>query len=303
MNPTQPQQAINPLSYYDDPGLVSARQSADSAGGAYKTAVSNAGTMPDMLKSALDKQFSKDNPLIQQREGALKNYLTVAESAPTTVLPQNNNGMVFSPNQQAAIIAGLRAGAFAPITSANELLAWQQGGIGNAVDKASKMYEVLARVAQVEAENKRNSYQDLLGLADRKSQAAAQQQQFQENVRQFGLEFALKQEQARKSGGGGIGSSILSALGAGFNQPSQQQQVPTRPAIDSFWEDDSPPEQQAINYRSQPMGGNAPSLWDTITGWLGATPRQEVTPSNQAINDLKLNFGGLPGLNTSGRLQ
>ena len=77
MNPTD--------SIYNDPNLSSAKSAYESASSAAVNAESSGYTLPDQLKSALTAKFSQNNPLVQAREGALKNYLHETTAAPLSV--------------------------------------------------------------------------------------------------------------------------------------------------------------------------------------------------------------------------
>ena len=225
---------MDPLSFYNDPGLAGAQQQSQQAGQAYKTAVTNASTMPDLLKQALDKKFSENNPLIQERSGAAANYLNEFTNAPQAV---QQPGMIFNPQEQANLIQQRRSSALVPVMNANELLSWQQGGIQNTVGETTKMYQALVQSAAIEAENKRNSYMDLLDLISRKAQAAEQQRQFQqqqksydESIRQWNLQYELDKQKAAQSGGGLDLSGIFEWLN------NQNNTADNRPPLDTFVE-------------------------------------------------------------------
>lgn len=220
---------MNPIDYYNDPGLQTAQQASTQAGQAYQTAVKNAGTLPDMLYDTLNKKFTENNPLYAQRETALKNYMTVGETAPLDVLPENNQGMVFSPIEQAGMIAGKRADALAPITSLNELIGYQFGGIENIVDRTARMYDALAKAAQVEYENKRNSYRDLLELVGAKASQATTDRDFEENVRQFGLEYALNQQKTGESSNNSALEEMLTQLILGAGEENTTTPTEAKP--------------------------------------------------------------------------
>src|SRR3990167_287497 len=212
---------MQPIDYYNSPELAQASGTSQQAVSAYSQAETNAATLPDMLKEALDKKFSENNPLIQGREAALKDYMTVAETAPQSVLPENNQGMIFNPLEQAGMIAGRRAGAFAPITSYNTMIGWQQGGIQNIIEKVTKMYEAQARKAALAAEQARQKYQDILALIGDKSEQAKKDRTFQEQVRQFNIEEARK---GKESGGIDDFLPLLSLL-----MGQDQNTMPTEP--------------------------------------------------------------------------
>ena len=213
---------MDPINFYNDPSLLQAQGASQQAAQGYSQAVTNAATLPDMLKAALDKKFSEDNPLIQQRSGAAANYINEFTNAPLTVLPENNQGMVFNPQAQANLIQGRRTSALIPMLNANELLSWQQGGIQNTVDSSTKMYQALAQSKAMEAEQARQKYTDLLALISAKVEQANVDRKFTEDIRQFNVKQKAE------------GSSLAELMQlVGLLQPGQGTQ-----GQDNFWEDD-----------------------------------------------------------------
>lgn len=213
------------MDLYSSPELQSARTDSQSAVKDYQDSVVKQSTLPDMLQEVLNKKFSTNNPMYAEREGALKNYMTVAEGAGTSVLPQNNNGMVFSPNEQAGMLAGTRANALAPLTSVNERFGQAYGGIENIISEISNMYSAMVTGKKFNAENKRQSYLDLLEEISAKSQSAQSEREFQEKIRQFNVE-----QQNKLKGDGSLGDdAIMSILLQALNKPQQEDYAPTEP--------------------------------------------------------------------------
>lgn len=176
------------MDLYNDPALQAAQGASRQAMQGYSQAVHSAATLPKMLEDALNKKFSQDNPLNQQREEAAGNYINEFTNAPASVLPENNQGMVFNPIEQANMIRGRRTGALLPLLSANSLIGWQQKGIADTVGEAGDMWETMARQAQIDAEMKRQDYKDLLELISAKADEAFRQKEFEEKIRQFNVQ-------------------------------------------------------------------------------------------------------------------
>ena len=128
-----------------------------------------------------------------------------SEAAPLSVLPENNQGMVFNPIEQAAMVAGRRGAALAPVTSLNTMLAQSYGGLDNIIAAATRSYQAIAGVKGAKAQAARQNLEDLLGIADKQRQQGQSQLEqsnwektFGENQRQFGLEYELnKQRESR----------------------------------------------------------------------------------------------------------
>ncbi len=110
---------------------------------------------PKLLRDALVKKFSTSNPLIQQRQTALTNFLASPEEAiqkysqPQNVTigggqvpPPGQNpvgeqvtvpNVYLSPTQQRALYSREVANKFAPLSTLNDLLMLQSGGIENVI--------------------------------------------------------------------------------------------------------------------------------------------------------------------------
>ena len=190
---------MNPVDAYNDPGLVQAKNEADTAFQQYGTATANAISMPDMLKSALDKKFaSQDNPLFAQQAGAVSNYANILDTGYRDVLPENNQGMIFSPESQQAQIQGKRNSALGELSGINSRIAGGFGGIENVIKEATNTYRAQATASQFKSEGARAKYMDLLDQIDRKVAQLNTDRDFAENTRQFNLEMALKQQEAAK---------------------------------------------------------------------------------------------------------
>lgn len=154
-----------PTSFLDNPDLSRVRSEAASAASAYSEAAKTGLTLPDMLREALSKKFSTESPLLKQREGAVKTYMTESANAPLAVTPVSAGGtapVVYNPLEQASLIAGRRASALAPLTSLNALLALSQSGMENVIGETGRVYQGVVEGLKNEATIKRQSYTDLL---------------------------------------------------------------------------------------------------------------------------------------------
>lgn len=221
--------------YFSDPGYVQAKQAADTAYQQYGTAQQNTLTLPDQLKSALDKKFaSQDNPLFKMQENALNDYLNAGNTGYQAVLPENNNGMIFAPSSQQEQIAGRRNSALSSLAGTNSMIAGGFGGILDVIDKATKMYQVQELAAKLKSESARQKLADLIDEIKMK-----------EEIRQFNESQATEKYKADKSSTSGLdAASILALL-------SMQDKT-------SNTEDDS--DLDAFNEPDQPFVGVTPGL-------------------------------------------
>jgi hypothetical protein len=270
-------------SLYDNPQLQSTRGAYESAERAATQAESSAISLPTMLKEALNKKFSADNPLVQGREQALQNYLTVAERAPLDVTAKSaggNSDVVYSPLEQSSLIGAKRATAMAPLSTANYLLGLAEGGIADVVDSTSRAGQAEASRLRGNASLARQSYTDLFSeLAARAEEERRRkddefrERQFQESIRQFNV------GQSGKGGGFDL-SGLLSLMGGNV-----QGTKDTRPSLDSFIYEDSKKQaapkvnlsgtvKAAQNSGSQQIASRGNAQWalqpiaDAVGNWL-----------------------------------
>lgn len=195
---------MNPTNYYSDPALVQARNESQTAMSAYGTAQQNTMTMPELLKQALDKKFnSADNPLLQDRANALNDYTNASNTGYQSVLPENNHGLIFAPSSQLEQIQARQNSALSNLSMINSMLAGGENGILNLIDRATNQYKAQEAGAKNKADIARQKYQDLLDEIDKKVQQSNVDRTFAENVREFGLNYALEQAKLAQTQAGG----------------------------------------------------------------------------------------------------
>src|SRR3990167_771523 len=149
------------------------------------------------LKKNLVGIFSKDNPLMQQREALLSDFLSTPARARADLLPTNlpqieGRNLALSPTQQDAIVSSRSSAALAPLAGLNEIIKAQYGNIGQAVQGAGDIYSAQIGGAQSAATNALDLYK-----------------------------AAIAEEEARRSGAGSAGldlGSLLSLIGGDQNQ-------------------------------------------------------------------------------------
>ena len=231
----------NVQNYYNTPELAQARQSATQTQQEASEYAAKSTALPDLLREALAKKFSTNNPLYAQRETALQNYMRESEAAPLTVTPEANQGRVFNPQEQAAMIAGRRGAALAPITSLNEMLGTAYGGLDNIIDAATRSYQALAGVKNAKAQAARQNLEDLLNMAQAQQGQSNYERDFAEKIRQFNIEEARKGKEDS-----GI-ADLLPLIELFTNQNQQGGEE-----LDNFWEDVPETTQQVASQPKQP---------------------------------------------------
>jgi hypothetical protein len=168
--------------------LTQARDSYQQSAGQANEAQAYGSTLPDMLKEALTKKFSTNNPLVADREGKLTNYMNSVTQAPLNVTSNTAGGnanVVYNPLQQANLIQQYRSAPLSALTTSNYLLGLNQGGIQNVIDATGRAYGAGTQRLLGEADIKHNIYNDLFNEAQQKAQQDMEERKFQEQIRQF----------------------------------------------------------------------------------------------------------------------
>lgn len=216
---------MDPTAAYNDPALVQAKNEANTAMSNYGTAQNATLTMPDMLKQILDKKFaSNDNPLNTQRESAYADYAGANDTGYQAVLPQNNQGMIFSPSSQQEQIDARRNFALLNILGLNRQIEGGVGGIHNIIDSATRTYQAQENSSRNKAEMARQKVSDLF------EEIAAK-----ESIRQFNESLKIQQQNANTSRKGTEKSALEQAIEKalaeqmGIGEDTQTQAMPTEP--------------------------------------------------------------------------
>ena len=133
-----------------------------STGQAYSQSIQDQYDIERMLTGALTAKYTKDNPLIQERQRRVEDLLAAPEQAqlefgqPRTVnlgggqypAPGQNpvgeqatvENVFFSPAQQRALVSQRLAARLAPITTLDDILLAQYGGGRNIISDVTKAY-------------------------------------------------------------------------------------------------------------------------------------------------------------------
>lgn len=279
---------------FDDPTLINARNEAQSATQAFNQSQAQGLTLPDQLREALNQKFSTNNPLIQEREGALKTYMNETTQAPLDYTHKSaggNSDVIYSPLQQANLIQARRSSALAPITSLNTLLGIHTGGIQNIIDSTSRAQQAETTRLQGEATLKRQGYEDILTELAKKADEAYRQKQFEadENYRQ--AQLALEYAKLAQSGSGGTATEresndALSQLKADAKQGVTFTDLLTRYG-DILPEYKIRQSYNDVNYYQKPATESSAEAKQIISGVKTVSGQNLVQKNKQNINDIK----------------
>ena len=210
----------------DQSQLESLRQQSEQSAQQASQMATTYTTLPDYFQQAVSKKLGSENPLVQQRESALKNFLTAGTQYNTETaqkyLPQGvGQNVIFSPTDVMNLLYQQRAAASVPLSTANLILGAEYGGIQNAIESATRAYQAQVQAAQAAAERQRQSYTDAYTQWVQEQQMAYQQQALAQQA-------ALAREQMRASaGGGGLDlSPLFQAVAATAPTTTTQTTVP-----------------------------------------------------------------------------
>ncbi len=241
--------------------LTGARTRAGEATERVATLEQNAPEMLRNLKSNLTSIFSKDNPLIQQREQALSTFLAAPSATRASTLPTNlpqvaGSNLNLSPTQLASVEQGRTAAAFAPLASLNNLIVGQYGNIGDILSGAASTYEAQVNAARTRAAGALDLYRQLVGED------------------QFNRELAFKEAEAARKGSGGGGMDLSGLFAQLFGQQDQQPELDIQALLDALIEEEEPAPVSPTQIQTQ------------------FAPASQVVPQGTKLN---LNLGLTPG--------
>lgn len=147
------------------------RRSADTASQEAVNQQAAGALLPGMLRDALTKKFTDNNPLITQRGTALTGYMTAAEGAANEQRAVQQSGNPYSPTQLRSLQGQREAAALVPLVGINYLLGQQTGTIGDVIDATTGAFQANTAAAQGAAGIARTRYQDELDRLDRQQSA------------------------------------------------------------------------------------------------------------------------------------
>lgn len=249
--------------------LTKLRTQASTAGGESTKLQESIPGLLQGLKSNLTSIFTRDNPMMQERENALTTFLNLPSQTRADLLPGGmpiveGSPLTLSPTQQNAILEARRNAALVPLAGLNQSIVGQYGNIGDILSNAANLYQSQVLAGKNRADIAQKAFENAL----------AQEKEAREGRTAGGMDF----------------SSLITALLGGQQQPAE---------INDEWEVVETPQTpiSPTDFRSQPLEQTqTPGLWDRFMGLLGATPRQGLEQPIQpgGLNLAGYNFGNIP---------
>lgn len=153
----------------DPNALNTARQGSLDASNNLANLSESSPSLLQSLQKNLVGIFTKDNPLINERENALTTYLSTPSATRASLLSSNlpvvaGSNLNLSPTQQNAIVQGREAAALAPLAGLNQAVTGMYGNIPQMVSNAGDIYKSLIGAATTRAQSARQNYEDLFNM-------------------------------------------------------------------------------------------------------------------------------------------
>lgn len=177
----------------DTSSLAPYAQAAQSASSNAQSLATSAPQMLQQLKANLTQIFTKDNPVMQARDNALQTYLNTPSQARADLLGSNlpnveGSALTLSPTQQNAIVTARQNAALVPLAGLNQVVTQQYGNIPQLVQNAGNIYQGQIQSAQIASQSAQQQYQNAFEVLKTKYDAAQNNKEFNEKVREFDVQ-------------------------------------------------------------------------------------------------------------------
>ena len=153
---------------------------------AYQQAMDLTKQLPQTLRDLtnnLNKTFSTNNPLMQQRTGMMEDYLASADKARAEYLA---SGKAYSPTQLQAMTSARQAAALAPLAGINQQIVGQAGGIQDYLGFAQASLNAQIQAQQMAAQAAQQAYNNEL---QRQQWEVQKQQSMLPGIRKKAISF------------------------------------------------------------------------------------------------------------------
>lgn len=151
--------------------------------------------LPSMLRDALAKKLTIDNPLIAQRGEALGNFMTAAEGSAAELLGIQQGGAPFSPTQLRSLQGQREAAALVPLANINYMLSQVTGSIPEIVNSVGQVFRAGVIGSQGAADIARQGYLDRLNILLQQGQLT--RENYLDNVSRLVQQATFEQDQQR----------------------------------------------------------------------------------------------------------
>lgn len=159
-------------SYYQDPNLQKAAGEAETAQTQATAYQSAASLLPQKLKEAINEKMDYNKDIIEQKNKAMAEYFQAPSQARAKYSDPGSEQYIFNPFQQEALVSQERAQAYQPYANLVDILGQRQGSLADIINAGTGAFQSQVTAQQGAADLANQSYQNLLGIADRLADAA-----------------------------------------------------------------------------------------------------------------------------------
>jgi len=282
-----------------------AKQDVSNAAKDLSTLQVGAGALPAKLKEALNTKLNNNKDIINQQSETMQNYFNSGAEA------RNKYQDVFDPFKKAELVQQERSMALRPYDTLSGVLENRMGDVNDIVQSGIQGWQGMVDSASTKAElakfNLSNALQEYMQAADMQQSADQMDmqqsqfdknygldvQKFNESVRQFDKEYALKQLQLSGGTGGKNAENTLSAWqqavesgtnpdgsvneGKVWNYINQNDSMLRKAGVnvDDLWSAhsrlaDSQKSTTTVGKPNTKMQDTLSSLWDNSKYWLSS---------------------------------
>lgn len=250
--------------YLDTPEIKSSRDAYNTAATTASNFVSDAASMPDKLRQAIEGKLNFNRDLISQRAKAMSDYFARPAEA------RQEYQDIINPIDREALVSRSVANAYMPVQGLSDILSQRMGQESDVINAATGAFNADVTSKQNQTTLARQNLQDLIDMANNKYNAAVDtyklanplsgtqaglQQATIKNIQSDASKGVTLQDLIRKYGGQVDGDTILSLyMQAGYYK--------------------NPANTKDKNYNKNiPVGGLLPLIENaqTLMGW-GVTP-------------------------------
>jgi hypothetical protein len=156
------------------------KEAASTATTNYATAVESAPSLLQQLQKNLTTLFTTDNPILEERNTSLADYLSAGANARSDILTGNlptveGSALTLSPTQQNAIVSGRKAAALAKLIGLNQAVTGIYGNMSSTVENTGDLYQSLLAGEKTKAELAQQTYKDAFSELTQKEQLRLQE--------------------------------------------------------------------------------------------------------------------------------
>ena len=225
--------------YYNDPTLEQARATASGDAGNVANMTKSINLLPYKLRDAINEKLDYNKDLITQKNDAMSNYFAAPSEARVKYAD------IWDPAKREALVARDTSQALVPYSNLQDILSGRMGSINNLVGAAGENARADLTAATNAAALSRQNYQDLLDMADKKTNLALD---------------LYKTNKSAAGDGEGLDLTSLLKLMTGNTEPAANGNLESPPMSSPFGNNSFE--------REWPSGSGIIWTSDGVGGWL-----------------------------------